>query len=155
MKKTIAAAVALAIGAGIIGAGAGLAAGTADELITARQAEMKANMAAMKAMVSMLKGETPYDAAAVKAAAKSMADAQAEGVAKGVWDAATQTGATVKTGARPEIWSNAAGFDAAWKTFDTAVAAIAATPDEASFKAAFPAVGAACKGCHETFRAAE
>lgn len=155
MKKNLAAAMALALGVGIIGAGAGLAAGSADDMINARQAEMKVNMKAMKALVSMLKGETPYDAAAVQAAAKSITDAQAEGVAKDVWNASSQTGATVKSGAKPEIWSDAAGFAAAWKDLDTAVAALAATKDQASFKAAFPAVGAACKGCHEKFRAAE
>lgn len=155
MKKNLAAALALAVGVGIIGAGAGFAAGTADDLINARQAEMKINMKAMKAFVSMLKGETPYDAAAVQAAVKSMTDAQAEGVAKDVWNASSQSGATVKTGAKPEIWTDAAGFAAAWKGLDTATAALAATTDEASFKAAFPAVGAACKGCHEKFRQAE
>jgi cytochrome c556 len=155
MKKNLAAALALAMGVGIIGAGAGLAAGSADDMINARQAEMKVNMKAMKALVSMLKGETPYDTAAVQAAAKSMTDAQAEGVAKDVWNASSQTGATVKSGAKPEIWTDGAGFTAAWKDLDTAVAALAASKDEAAFKAAFPAVGAACKGCHEKFRAAE
>lgn len=155
MKKKLAAALVLAVGMGVVGVGAGFAAGTADDMINARQAEMKVNMKAMKALVSMLKGETPYDTAAVQAAAKSITDAQAEGVAKDVWNASSQTGATVKTGAKAEIWTDAAGFDAAWKDLDTAVAAIAATTDQASFKAAFPKLGAACKGCHEKFRAAE
>ena len=155
MKKNLAAVLALAVGVGIIGAGAGLAAGSADDMINARQAEMKVNMKAMKDLVSILKGETKYDAAAVQAAAKSITDAQAEGVAKDVWNASSQTGATVKTGAKAEIWTDAAGFTADWKTLDTAVAALAATTDEASFKAAFPALGAACKGCHEKFRQAE
>jgi len=155
MKKTLAAALALAVGVSIIGVGAGLAAGSADDMINARQAEMKLNMKAMKDLVAMLKGATPYDAAAVQAAAKAMADARTEGVAKDVWNASSQQGATVKSGAKPEIWTDASGFTAAWKDLDTAVAAIAATTDEASFKAAFPQVGAACKGCHEKFRAAE
>ena len=155
MKKNLAAALALAVGVAIVGAGAGFAAGTADDMINARQAEMKVNMKAMKDLVSMLKGETKYDTAAVQAAAKSITDAQAEGVAKDVWNASSQTGATVKSGAKPEIWTDAAGFTAAWKDLDTAVAALAATTDEASFKAAFPQLGAACKGCHEKFRQAE
>ena len=65
-----------------------------------------------------------------------------------------ELGATA-TGAKAEIWSDAAGFTAAWKDLDTAVAALSASTDEASFKAAFPALGAACKGCHEKFRQAE
>ena len=124
-------------------------------MINARQAEMKVNMKAMKDLVSMLKGETKYDTAAVQAAAKSITDAQAEGVAKDVWNASSQTGATVKTRCQARIWTDAAGFTAAWKDLDTAVAALAASTDEASFKAAFPALGAACKGCHEKFRHAE
>jgi cytochrome c556 len=155
MKKNFAAALVLALGVGIIGAGAGLAAGSADDMINARQAEMKVNMKAMKDLVSMLKGETKYDTAAVQAAAKSITDAQAEGVAKDAWNTSSQSGATVKTGAKAEIWTDAAGFTTAWKDLDTAVAALAASTDEASFKAAFPELGASCKGCHEKFRQAE
>lgn len=155
MKKILTAALALAVGVSIIGVGAGLAAGSADDMINARQAEMKVNMKAMKDLVAMLKGATPYDAAAVQAAAKAMADARAEGVAKDVWNASSQQGATIKSGAKPDIWTDQAGFAAAWTDFDTAVAAVAASTDEASFKAAFPKLGASCKGCHEKFRQAE
>lgn len=155
MKKNFAAALALALGVGIIGAGAGLAAGSADDMINNRQAEMKVNMKAMKALVSMLKGETAYDTAAVQDAAKAISDAQAESTKLDVWNASSQTGATVKTGAKPDIWTDPAGFAAAWKDLDTAVAALAASTDEASFKAAFPALGASCKGCHEKYRQAE
>lgn len=155
MKKNMAAVLALAVGMGIIGAGAGIAASSADEMINNRQAEMKVNMKAMKTFVSILKGETAYDPATVAAAAQAITDAQAESAKLDVWNASSQTGATVKSGAKPEIWTDAAGFAAAWKDLDTAVAAVAASKDEASFKAAFPAVGAACKGCHEKYRAAE
>ena len=155
MRKNVAAAMMLAFGIAAIGAGAGLAAGSADDMINARQAEMKANTKAMKALVSMLKGETPYDNAAVQAAVKTINDARAASDAAGAWDAASQTGGTVKTEAKPEIWTDAAGFAAAWQNLDKATAQLAATTDEAGFKAAFPALGAACKGCHEKFRAAE
>ena len=155
MKKTTGAIFALALGASLLGAGAVFAAGSADDMINARQAEMKANMKAMRALVSILKGETPYDAATVQGAVKILKDARAEGQVQDVWNAASQAGATVKSEAKPEIWSDAAGFAAAWTKFDGAVAAVAASTDEASLKAAFPALGGACKGCHETFRAAE
>lgn len=145
----------LALGVVVIGAGAGFAAGSADDMINARQAEMKANTKAMKALVSILKGETPYDNAAVQSAVKTITDARAASDAAGAWDAASQTGGTVKTEAKPDVWTDAAGFAAAWQNLDKATAQLAATSDEASFKAAFPALGAACKGCHEKFRAAE
>ncbi len=155
MKKNVAAAVALAVGFAVIGAGAGIAAGSADDMINARQAEMKVNVKAIKALLSIVKGETPYDATVVQAAAKSITDAQAEAVAKDVWNASYQTGTSVKSNAKPEVWSDAAGFAADWKTLDKAVAAVAASRDQAALKAAFPKLGAACKGCHETFRAAD
>ncbi|WP_395685228.1 c-type cytochrome [Aestuariivirga sp.] len=155
MKSISARALILAIGLGVIGAGSVLAAGSADDLISARQAEMKVNMKAMKALVAILKGESAYDAAAVQAAVKSMKDARAEGEAQDVWNASAQTGSSVKTEAKPEVWSDAAGFAAAWKSFDDAVAGVEASTDEASFKAAFPALGASCKGCHEKYRAAD
>lgn len=155
MKKNMAAGIALALGLGLIGAGAGYAASSTDDLIAIRQAEMKTNMKAMKALVAIIKGETPYDQAAVDAAAKSIKDATADSQAKGAWDASTQSGGTVKTGAKPEIWSDAAGFADAWKALDTAVAGLASVKDEAGLKAAFPALGSACKGCHEKYRAAE
>ena len=155
MRKYWAVAVVLALGVAAIGAGAGFAAGSADDMINARQAEMKANTKAMKVLVSMLKGETPYDNATVQGAVKTITDARAASDAAGAWDAASQTGGTVKTGAKPEIWTDAAGFAAAWQNLDKATAQLAASTDEASFKAAFPALGGACKGCHEKFRAAE
>ena len=136
-------------------AGAALAAGSADDMITARQAEMKANMKSMKALVSIIKGETPYDTATVQGAAKAIGEAHATAEAAGAWDAASQTGATLKTEAKAEVWTDAEGFAAAWKALDTAAAGVAASTDEAGLKAAFPALGGACKGCHEKFRAAE
>jgi cytochrome c556 len=155
MKTKMAGAMILAFGIGIMGAGAGFAAGSADDLINARQAEMKANMKAMKALVSILKGETPYDAATVQGAAKLIKDARAEGEAGDVWNASAQAGTTVKSGAKPEIWTDPSGFAAGWKKLDASVSALEASTDEASLKAAFPQLGAACKGCHETYRAAE
>jgi cytochrome c556 len=153
MKNRTAIAMALAA-LGLATAGAAIAAST-DDLIATRQAEMKTNMKAMKVLVSIIKGETPYDQALVQDAAKSIQDTKAGSQAKGAWDASTQSGGTVKTGAKPEIWSDAAGFAEAWKSFDTAAAGLAAVTDQASLKAAFPALGASCKGCHEKFRAAE
>lgn len=153
MNRIFTAGLALALAAGI--GGAVLAAGTADELISARQAEMKSNTKAIKALVSIVKGETAYDNAAVQAAVKILVDAREESKTKDVWSASAQQGETVKTGAKPEVWSDAAGFAAAWTQFDAAVAGIAASTDKASFEAAFPALGASCKACHEKFRAAE
>jgi cytochrome c556 len=104
----------------------------ADDIIKARQACMKANGAAMGTMVPMMKGEKPY------------------------WDkwwaADAQAGATVETFAKPEIWTDAKGWTDASAAWYAAFTAVKASTDEASFKAAFPALGGSCQGCHEKFR---
>lgn len=129
-------------------------AGPADDAITARRNCMKAGHGGVMAVaVPIMKGDKPFDAAALKVAY------DAEGAACADWSkwwgADTQKGETVKTRAKPDIWVDAAGFDAAAGAWYTAAQKLWAATDEASFKAAFPAVGAACQGCHEKFRATE
>ena len=132
--------------------GAGLAMAGGDDAITARKACMKANNAGVGAMVAMIKGEKPYDAAVVKTALDTM------GKACSAWDTFwpedSMTSTTLKTHASDAIWKDKAGFAAAGAAAYKAETALAATTDEASFKAAFPAVGAACGGCHKAFRTA-
>lgn len=135
------------LGFGAIGAAY---ANPADDAIKGRQACMKAHGASMAVMVPMMKGEKPYDNAAIQATL------DAEGPACADWDkwwaADVQAGATIETRAKPEIWTDAKGFaDAGGKWFE-AFTAVKASADEASFKAAFPALGAACQGCHEKFQ---
>ena len=67
----------------------------------------------------------------------------------------TPAGKAARTGAKAEIWSDAAGFEAAGNAYVTAESAVLASTDEASFKAAFPALGKACGACHEKFRQAD
>ena len=122
----------------------------ADDNIKGRQACMKAHGASMGVMVPMFKGATPYDNAAIQATL------DAEGPACADWDkwwaADGQTGATVETYAKPEIWTDAKGFADAGAAWYAAFTAVKASTDEASFKAAFPALGGSCQGCHEKFR---
>ena len=130
------------------------AASPADDQIAARQAEMKANGKAMAALVSILKGETKYDPAFVKANVEAMTAAVAATAAAKGWDPTSQQG-TLETLAKPEIWTDPEAFTAAQKAVDTALINLAATTDEASFKAAFMALATACKNCHEKFRRAK
>jgi cytochrome c556 len=125
-------------------------AGPADDAIKARQACMKANGAAMGVFVPVLKGEKPFDAAAHKAATDAI-EAACGGWA-GWWGADTQKGESAETWAKPEVWSDAAGFEAASKGYMTALTAVKAATDDATFKAAFGGFGESCKGCHEKFR---
>jgi cytochrome c556 len=128
----------------------GLAWAAADDAIKGRQACMKSHGKMMGEFAKMFKGEVPYDAAAVKAAFE--ADAAACADWEKWWGEDTMKGETAETWAKSEVWSDAAGFKAAGENFYPKYVAVKDSTDEASFKAAFPALGEACKGCHDKFR---
>lgn len=134
----------------IIAAGAAHAALSGDDAIKARQACMKANGGGMGVMVPMIKGEKPYDAAAVQAALGKMDAACADWA--NFWPEDSKTSITLKTRAKDAIWSDPKGFEAKGGAFYTAFTALKATKDEAGFKAAFGDVGKACGSCHEINR---
>jgi cytochrome c556 len=142
----------VAAGAIVLGLGFSLAYAAADDQIKARQAEMKGNGKAIGALVAIMKGEAPYDAAVVKASLDAMAAGDAAAAEAKAWDASSMEGATVETWAKPEIWAAGSDIGAKYQAWVDARAALAATTDEAGFKAAFPALGASCGGCHESFR---
>ncbi|MCA0432302.1 MAG: cytochrome c [Proteobacteria bacterium] len=139
----------LMFGALALGAGTALA-GPADDAITARQACMKANGAAMGSLVPIAKGEKAFDAAAV-AEAVGKIETACSGFA-GWWGEDTQKGETLQTWAKPEIWSDAAGFQAAGSAYGAGLAAVKTATDEATFKDGFAKFGASCGGCHQKFR---
>lgn len=138
-------------GAVLIGAASPHAVAGPDESIKARQTLMKARGEALGPLVAIMKGEAPYDAAAVKSSLEAM---------NAAWEAAKNADpfspesakGTIETWAKPEIWSDPDGFKAAGQAFGRAVAGLAASTDEASFKAAFVELGNSCKGCHDKFR---
>jgi cytochrome c556 len=114
-----------------------------------RQAAMKQNGKAMGMLVPIIKGAKPYDAAMVKEAAGMLVDDMKKAAAS--FPEGSGEGPP-ETYAKPEIWSDPEGFKAAFDKAIAASEALAMTADEASFKAAFPAVGASCGGCHEKYR---
>jgi cytochrome c556 len=139
------------VAAALLGAGAVAAyAGAADDAIKGRQGCMKSHGGLMGVAVPMIKGEKPFDKAALDAAYAADGAACADWAKW--WGADTQKGETVETFAKPEIWTDAKGFEAAGGEFYNAYVALTKATDDASFKAAFPAVGAGCKGCHDKFR---
>ena len=135
-----------AVAAVLIGAGASIA---ADDPIHARQALMKANGKATKAVIPILKGAAPFNLETVQVALKTYIDAADKGPA--LFPAGSDKG---KTHALAAIWANKADFDAHFAKLGTdSKAALAAIKDEASFKANFPAVLKDCGACHQTYRA--
>ncbi len=125
----------------------------ADNPIEARQACMKANTQMMKMMVPVMKGDQAFDKAAIDAVMAQAGEACAGW--DNWWGEDTKPGGAIKTEAKAEIWSDKAGFDAAAAAYGQAFATVKAAADEPAFKAAFPALGGSCKGCHEKYRQAD
>ena len=141
MLRYVAVAAAIAIGASAVYAQN--AAG-----ITARKDAMKAIGGAMGAPGKMLKGEAPFDLAAVQASLKTI-EAKA-GDSKGLYGDDTKTG---ETNTLPVAFEKKADLMARFdKLAADAKAAQAAIKDEASFKAEWGKIGANCGGCHKEYR---
>jgi cytochrome c556 len=144
-KKAILAAGLLSLG---ICAGAAFAADM--NSIQQRQACMKSNGKFMGELAAIMKGEKPYDAAVVTAAFAPMDSACANW--EKFWGEDSKPGGATETWAKAEIWTDTEGFKKVGMDAYAAITALRATTDEAGFKAAFPAAGGGCKGCHDKFR---
>jgi cytochrome c556 len=117
------------------------------------QTTMKATGRALGAVLTpMVKGEKPYDQAAVDTAL-----GQLEDTAKKLPTMFPESIKGVKIegdySSSPKIWEDKAGFAAKIESFGKVVTeAKAKIKDLDSLKANVPAVGKECGGCHETFR---
>jgi len=123
---------------------------TGADAIKARQTHMKALGASAKAIFQQTHAATP-DMAVVKAEAAKI-DAAAKALP--TWFPAG-SGAGAKTEALPLIWTDPKGFAAKQHVLALAAAklnAVAQAGDAAGVGPAAHDVGAACKGCHETYK---
>ena len=102
---------------------------------------------AMKALGAIAKKEAPFDAAVVKKNATTIADNLKKAAA--LFPAGSGGGESM---AKPEVWTDAAGFDKAMKDAHAAAVALQAVSDEAAYRPALGALGATCKGCHDKYR---
>jgi cytochrome c556 len=121
------------------------------DAIADRQAIMKATGKAVGSLVPMVKGEAPFDAAAVAAAFAAINEnVQKIDVATLFPEGSTQGDTT----ASPKIWEDMAGFQAAVDKYkaDAAAAVAANSADLATFQAQFGAVTKNCGSCHEVYR---
>lgn len=134
----------------VIGAGAAFAQGN---VIKERQDLMKQNGDDMTIVISMLKGEKPYDAKAageavgrINVSALRFVSLFPEGSEKGG-----------NTRAKPEIWKNKKDFEDWGKQLqqDTAKAQAAAAGGLSSMNTALMEVNKTCSGCHDDYRAPE
>ena len=122
----------------------------AEDAAVQRQAMMKSVGAATGAAAAMVKGEAPFDAKTAELAIRVM-NASANGFGF-LFPEGSETGA--ETEAKPEIWSDSAGFQAAIEKFRTDTAAYVEAPaqDLDGFKAAFGGITKNCGACHEKYR---
>lgn len=140
MKRLILSAAVLAFGAAFAFAG------PAED----REAIMKERGKIVGGLSKVVKGETPFDAAAVLEQLKALqANADKVDVAA-LWPEGSQG----DTEASPKIWEDMAGFQAAHDKYKADVTAIVAAPpaDVAALQAAVGTVGKDCGGCHELYR---
>ena len=144
------AAVALAVGLGVAAGGAFAADQAA--AVQARQQHFKDQGKAFKAVLDELKKDAPDKAVVAANAAKL----KASSAALPTWfPKGSGPEAGVKTEAKPDIWSDAAGFAAAADRFKTEAAKfdqLAQAGDLDAVKADVRAVGGSCKNCHDKFR---
>jgi cytochrome c556 len=123
------------------------------EVANQTQTAMKATGRAMGAALGpMVKGEKPYDQAAVDAALATLEDT-AKKLPAMFPDSIKGLKIEGDYSSSPKIWEDKAGFKAKIDSFAKAVAeAKAKTRDLDSLKANVSAIGKECSGCHETYR---
>lgn len=145
--------VALAIAAGLAtAAGGALAQGAMVQAVKDRQAHFKQQGRAFKGILDELKKEAPDKTLIATNAAtlKGLAAQLPTWFPKG---SGPET--RVKMEAKPEIWSDPAGFAEVAKRFQAETVKfdqIAASGDIAAVKGEVRAVGGACKACHDKYR---
>jgi len=112
-----------------------------------RHMAMQAVGDAMKPLGAIAKKEAPFDAAVVKANATTVADNLKK--ASTLFPAGSGGG---ESRAKPEIWTDAAGFEKGMKDAHAAAVALQAVSTEAAFGPALGALGGNCKSCHDKYR---
>ena len=144
-----------ALGLGVAMAVAGGAVAYAEQLaqatdpITARKDNRKAAGAQMRAIKAVIDKGGPV--AEIQPMVAKLKESQA--VHLTLYPAGSDKG---ETKVQAVIWSDWAGFQAANKATDDAIAALAVAVGSGDLKAvtdAYGAVGKTCGGCHEKFRA--
>ena len=123
------------------------AAASAVQLVTMRQAGMDMSAVVLGGIKAAVERGAPL---------KSQGFA-ARGLAK--WAGSFEAGfapstASAPSHAKPEVWSDAAGFAARAATFRSAadqLAAAVAADNRPAFDSALAAVSASCKGCHDAY----
>jgi cytochrome c556 len=156
MKRLTALPVAAAVALSAI-AGGSMAENHADkallDAISARQAQMQLISYNMGILGGMAKGERDFDSATALAAATNLS-AVAKLDRTILWLEGSVQGQVGNTRAKPDIWTDPAGFEADATDLETAADALiaAAGTDLAALQLAMETAGKTCGACHEDYR---
>jgi len=120
--------------------------------MNARQSQMQLNVFNIGALGAMAQGNIPYDADIAAAAAANLA-ALARIDQTRYWVDGTDS-SVEGSRAKPEIWTDRAGFNTANAALATATIELAAVAGDGldAMRTAFGPVGKACASCHEVYR---
>jgi cytochrome c556 len=122
-----------------------------EDAVEYRQASLSVLGTHYKRISMVVKGEKPYDKAALENDA-----AIVEMLSKLPWSAFPEDSITGDSKAKPEIWKNMDKFKSAADNMQVEVAKLsvaAKSGDLNAIKAQFAATGKSCKACHEDFKA--
>jgi cytochrome c556 len=122
-----------------------------DDAVEYRQGVMNVFFWNLDHMGSMVKGETPFDAAAFKGYAADLATASALRVMQGF----PEDSLNDESDAKDEIWLNWDDFQTKYKTLHEAAAKLSETAaggDEAAMRAQYKETAGACKACHKEYK---
>ena len=120
-----------------------------EDAVKYRQSALQLIASHFGRMQPVMKGQVPYDAAAIKANVELL-----KTLSVLPW-AGFVEGSQAGTSAKPEVWSDAAGFKAAQSKFEGAVDKLAVAANSSDLdrvRSAFGDVGASCKACHDSYR---
>jgi cytochrome c556 len=146
----------LALAAGLaISVGGAFAQADMAQAVQARQAHFKAQGAAFKALLTEIRKAQP-DAAAISTSADKLKELASQLPSWFPEGSGPESG--VKTAAKPEVWSEPSEFREAAGRFQSETAKLdqlAMAGDVEGVKGETRALAAACKACHDKFRAAD
>jgi cytochrome c556 len=144
-RTVLSAAAGSALALALAWAGASAAAG---DPVADRQALMKGVGQSMKDASGFATGQTPWDAAKVKAVTGAIAASGKK--AQGLFPASSATHAKSQADAR--VWQNKADFDKRLAEMSALATAAGKTTSMEAYRPAFQKLSATCKSCHDLYR---
>jgi cytochrome c556 len=140
----------IVVGSLLLGASAGMA---QQDIAVKQDNLMRAQGKSMYViMLKMVKGELPYDQAAIDAAVKELGEDVAK-IASTFEPNPKEQVVNATYGSSQKIWQNKADFDSKIPAVIKAIAEVQGTiKDTGTLKVAFDTIQAKCNECHETYR---